>query len=83
MMTEIGAFEAKTQFSRLLARARAGEAFTITHRGAAIAKLVPIGEPDERASREAFARLRRRAGAHKGEPINASDILSWCDEGRR
>lgn len=82
-MTEIGAFEAKTQFSRLLARARAGEAFTITLRGAAIAKLVPIGEHDERASREAFARLRRRAGAHQDKPVTTSEILSWRDQGRR
>jgi prevent-host-death family protein len=47
-MTEIGAFEAKTHFSRLLDRARLGEEFIITHRGMAVARLMPIADaPNE------------------------------------
>lgn len=82
-MNEIGAFEAKTHFSRLLARARAGEAFTITHRGAPIARLVPAQVHNADVAREAFARLRRRAAAQKQEPVTTAEILSWRDEGRR
>ncbi|MEO8811536.1 MAG: type II toxin-antitoxin system prevent-host-death family antitoxin [Caulobacteraceae bacterium] len=83
-MTEIGAFEAKTHFSRLLDRARRGEAFTITHRGVAVAKLVPIR--DERGAagaREALGRLRDRASDHLGAPISMDEIFEWKSTGRR
>ena len=46
-MQTIGAFEAKTHLSRLLASVKRGETFTITHHGHAIAKLVPIDESSE------------------------------------
>ena len=38
---EIGAFEARDKFSRLLDRVQLGEEIVITRRGRAIAKLVP------------------------------------------
>lgn len=83
-MTEIGAFEAKKQFSRLLDRARHGEAFTITHRGVAVAKLIPVeGEADVTRAREALARLRSGAKEHLGAPISRAEILDWIAEGRR
>ncbi|HZL01030.1 MAG TPA: type II toxin-antitoxin system prevent-host-death family antitoxin [Caulobacteraceae bacterium] len=83
-MTEIGAFEAKNQFSRLIERARHGEAFTITHRGVAVAKLVPVCEgPDVAKAREALARLRAGAKQRRGAPISRDEILKWIAEGRR
>ncbi len=39
---EIGAFQAKTELSRLLRQTRTGKRFIITHRGEAIAELGPI-----------------------------------------
>lgn len=39
--TLIGAFEAKTKLPELLRKVSAGQAFTITNRGIAIADLVP------------------------------------------
>ena len=83
-MTEIGAFEAKTHFSRLLDRARNGEAFTITHRGAPVAKLVPLNEGSNTSkAREAMARLRSGASRHGGAPISVDEILEWKTAGRR
>lgn len=82
-MTEIGAFEAKTQFSRLLARARAGEAITITHRGAAIAQLSPIPDAARSVALAALARLRARASTHRHGPASDADILDWVRAGRR
>jgi prevent-host-death family protein len=38
----IGTLEAKTHFSRLLARAERGEEITITRHGKPVAKLVPV-----------------------------------------
>lgn len=43
-MQTVGAFEAKTHLSRLLASVKRGETFTITHHGQPIAKLVPVDE---------------------------------------
>ncbi len=83
-MTEIGAFEAKNQFSQLLDRARRGEEFTITHRGVAIARLGPVSSGlDATDTRRAFARLRRHAGEHLGPPISTEEILDWTAVGRR
>jgi antitoxin (DNA-binding transcriptional repressor) of toxin-antitoxin stability system len=41
MKTEIGAYEATTHLPELLRQVKAGKRFTITHRGEAIADLVP------------------------------------------
>ena len=43
-MREIGAFEAKTHLSELLAAVEAGEAFTITRRGKPVAELRPVSD---------------------------------------
>lgn len=83
-MAQVGAFEAKTNFSKLLARARRGETTTITYRGEPIARLVPvIDEPDVTASLAAFERLRQRAREREGPPITREEIRGWINEGRR
>jgi len=41
MKIKIGAYEAKTKLPELLRQVKAGERFTITHRGEAVADLVP------------------------------------------
>jgi len=83
-MTEIGAFEAKNQFSRLLDRAKNGEAFTITHRGVAVARLIPARQgPEEAAARATLVRLRHRARQGDGPPITIDEILEWRAAGRR
>lgn len=78
-MREIGAFEAKTHLSELLADVEAGETVTITRRGRPVAQLVPIttAAPDRLA---AIARLQRLG---KGLRLRVDDILSARDEGRR
>jgi prevent-host-death family protein len=83
-MTEIGAFEAKTHFSRLLDRARLGEEFIITHRGMAVARLMPIADaPNESRTRQVLARLRARARQHPEDQVSLEEIIAWRDEGRR
>ncbi|MGC2402100.1 MAG: type II toxin-antitoxin system prevent-host-death family antitoxin [Acidobacteriaceae bacterium] len=42
-MIEIGAFDARDQFSRLLDQVQQGEEVVITRRGKPVAKLVPDG----------------------------------------
>ncbi len=41
MKEEIGSYDAKTKLPEILRRVQAGETFTITNRGKAIADLVP------------------------------------------
>lgn len=79
-MREIGAFEAKTHLSELLAAAEAGESITITRRGTAVARLVPAGQGDRAPALARVAALRRRL---PGGALTPEEILSARDEGRR
>lgn len=80
MPTEIGSYEAKTHFPELLRRVRTGKSFTITHRGEAVAELVPIRKGSDveiaRAAQQlkTFMRSRRVRGV---------DIKALIEEGRR
>ena len=47
-MTMVNVHEAKTQFSRLLDRAHAGEEIIIAKAGKPFARLVPLADPEER-----------------------------------
>ena len=79
VMREVGAFEAKTHLSELLAVVEAGETVTITRRGRAVARLVPI--EDARADRLAALNRLKQVGA--GLSLTSEEILSARDEGRR
>lgn len=70
-MTEsLDTYAAKSQFSRLLARAEAGEEIVITRRGKPVARLVPP-EP---------ARPKRIIGILKGQFTFPKDINDGDDE---
>jgi len=64
MALQVSADELKTNFSKLLARAREGEEVIITKRGKPIARLVPIKEHP----------LQRIPGSAKGEVIISPDF---------
>jgi len=76
--TTIGAFEAKTHFSKLLERVHCGETFVITRRGEEVARLVPMDD-----------RGRAKAAIERVEELTRDFSLgglSWKDlrdEGRR
>ena len=61
----IGAYEAKTRFSELIARAEQGESFVITKHGRDVARITPAVPFDRdkatRASQRILARLEARA----------------------
>ncbi len=74
MKTEIGAYEAKTRLPELLRAVKAGQRFTITNRGQAIADLVPSeegGTADPRASIERFQAFMRANPVKKRTNIRA------------
>ncbi len=80
-MREVGAFEAKTHLSELLAAAEAGETIMITRRGKPVARLMPVSTsaPDYSAAMADVKAFREDAGT--GWTID--EILSARDEGRR
>ena len=86
-MATVGSFEAKTKLAELLDKVEAGETVTITRRGKAVAKLVPVeAELDEaeRARRRALVDeiMRWRVGKDRGAKPG-STIPELIKAGRR
>ena len=75
-MTTVNVHEAKTQLSRLLDRAHAGEEIVIAKAGTPYARLVPLQAPAPRA----LGRYRDRDGAVPDaffEPLDDAELASW------
>ncbi|MCH9651149.1 MAG: type II toxin-antitoxin system prevent-host-death family antitoxin [Deltaproteobacteria bacterium] len=64
-MEVIGAFDAKTRLSELLARAEHGESFVITKHGRPVARIVPDQVADLERVSAAASRLRSLRGTLK------------------
>lgn len=76
----IGAFDAKTHFSRLLARVARGESITITRHGSPVARLVPAAPAGGTADKsEIVARFRAFAQRHR---IGRPGLKALRNEGR-
>ena len=78
-MTEIGAYEAKTHLSELLARVMKGEQIVITKHGAPIAYLVPAGSRKSEAS-EVIRGIRE---LRKGIKLKGHRLKDLIEDGRR
>ena len=77
----MGAYEAKTHFSELLARVARGEIVTITRHGAAVARLIPVKQKATvQQRREAIDAMRNLA---KGNRLRGLKIRDLMNEGRR
>jgi prevent-host-death family protein len=64
----IGAYEAKTRFSELIARAERGESFVVTKHGREVARIEPAASFDREKARRAVERIRARLAAG-GAPV--------------
>lgn len=80
-MKQVGAFEAKTHFSELLAAVVSGEEFTITRHGQKVAMLIPFTEEEKESSAGNAIRAIKtlRAGVTLGKKLNIKQMQS---EGR-
>jgi prevent-host-death family protein len=81
---EIGVYEAKTHFARLVARVEKGERITITRHGKPVAVLTPaqgIAREDTEALIERMRAFREQLAA-QGVRITAREIKAWISEGR-
>ena len=77
----VGAYEAKTHFSELLAKVESGEEITITKHGTPVARLVPFKQESTQAERRAaIERWKERA---KGLSLGGLKIRDLISEGRR
>jgi prevent-host-death family protein len=75
----VGLFEAKTHLSKLVDRVQRGESITITRRGAAVARLVPVSDEKPRNPAEAVARLLKM---REGIKLGNTTIRALIEEGR-
>jgi prevent-host-death family protein len=80
MSMEVGAFEAKTQLSKLLDLVRKGEKVVITKHGVPVAQLVP---PDSRTRTDASTVIKELIGIRKRTKSGKDTIRSLITEGRR
>ncbi|WP_311785381.1 type II toxin-antitoxin system Phd/YefM family antitoxin [Ferirhizobium litorale] len=71
--------EAKTHLSELLVSVEAGEEIIIARGDAPVARLVPMGDQEQRAN---LVRLLRKERAAR-KPVSLDEILRWRDEGRK
>jgi prevent-host-death family protein len=79
---QIGAFEAKTHFSKILDKAENGEDFIITKRGKPVAKIIPFEKKPEMTYKEAVEKLIEMRKFYRGEP-GSFNIREAIEEGRR
>ena len=80
--TTVGAFDAKTNLSRLLERASCGEIITITRNGVPVAKLVP---PDHDTTAATGDEVREQFRAFQAAHPLGADVTTrdMVQEGRR
>ncbi len=75
---EVGAYEAKTNLSRLLERVEGGERITLTRHGRPVAMLVPVEE--KRPSEDVVRDLKE---FRRGRNLGGLSVRDMVEEGRR
>ena len=68
MTQQIGAFEAKTHFSRIIEQAEQGADFIITRRGKPVAKIIPFKNEQEMTRKEALEQFIEMRKHYRGKP---------------
>ena len=79
-MSEVGAFEAKTNLSRLLKRVQAGERFVITKHNRPVAELIPFRSRDAEKIRAAIDSLKAFQETHN---LAGLSVRQMIEEGRK
>jgi len=79
---QIGAFEAKTHFSKILEQVERGDDFIITKRGKPVAKITPVEQEKKMTYKEAIEALREMRKLYKGKP-GEDNIKDLINDGRK
>jgi prevent-host-death family protein len=77
--TTVGAYEAKTKFSELIARAEKGESFIVTKNGRPVAEIRPTATFDRDKARAAAAAIRALA-AQQGPLVSEEEAQRNWEE---
>jgi prevent-host-death family protein len=80
MMETVGAYEAKTHLTKLLARVAKGEKITITKHGVPVAVLQPADSSKKTPVRDIIEQLKRFRSGHR---LDGLSIREMIEEGRR
>ena len=79
---QIGAFEAKTHFSRIIGEVEQGADFIITRRGKPVGKIIPFQQVQERNWEDILERFSEIRKHYNGKPGDFN-IREAIEEGRR
>jgi len=82
MAQQIGAFEAKTHFSKILDKAEQGEDFIVTKRGKPVAKIIPFRQEPELTRKEAMDQLAQMRKLYRGKP-GSFNVREAIEDGRK
>jgi len=82
MTQQIGVFEAKTHFSKLLDKIEQGNDFIVTKRGKTVARIIPFEKKPEMTRQEAFDQLVEMRKLYRGKP-GSFNIRAAIEEGRK
>ncbi len=78
-MNEVGAYDAKTHLPRLLKQVEAGQSVTITRNGRAVARLTPVTNAQDAATR-IIALRKAVARPARGSKLSMRALI---EDGRR
>ena len=83
-METIAVFEAKSRLSEILAAVELGQEFTVTKRGAPIARIIPYHHAQyDAAARQARQQLIAHCMRARGAaPVEGFDVHAAIEEGR-
>ena len=81
MAQQIGAFEAKTHFSRIIGEVEHGADYVITRRGKPVAKIIPFEQETKLTWEEALEQLKEFRKLYRGEP-GSFNVREAIEEGR-
>ncbi|WP_062060530.1 type II toxin-antitoxin system Phd/YefM family antitoxin [Cellvibrio sp. OA-2007] len=79
MLKEIGSYDAKTKLPEILRRVEAGESFTITNRGKAVADLTPSSARSQQKTQLAIDSILKA----KKVVISDTDLHELKADGRK
>ncbi len=78
-MPTIGAYQAKTQFSKLIERVRRGERITITRHGVPVAILSPVDPEPPQPAQDIIAEIKAFRCDHRLDGLTVREMI---EEGR-
>jgi prevent-host-death family protein len=82
VMATVGIFEAKAKLSEIVRQVEAGERFTITVRGRAVADVVPTQAAAPAHTPEEIEEAYQRLKHPRITGISGEQIRAWIEEGR-